>query len=101
MQTPNWVYGTMDWSASPDKTNLDLVASGLLFRFAQQCKIYKCPADRYLSSAQQSADFSARVRSVSMNAFFTGSALPGQYWVPGFAAYRKESQLAVPPPAQL
>ena len=101
VQTPNWVYGIMDWSASPDNTNQDLIANGLLFRFAQQSKIYKCPADRYLSPVQKAGGFPDRVRSVSMNAFLAGSAQPGQYWVPGFAAYRKESQLTAPTPSQL
>ena len=101
IQTPNWVYGLMDWSASPDNTNQELIAAGLLFRFTQQSKIYKCPADRYLSPVQKAGGFPDRVRSVSMNAFLTGSAQPGQYWVPGFAAYRKESQLTAPPPSQL
>jgi len=96
IETPNWAYGIMDWSASPDNTNQNLIASGLLSRYAQNAKIYKCPADRYLSPVQKSSGFQDRVRSVSMNAFMAGSAQPGQYWVPGFAAYRKENQLTLP-----
>ena len=91
----------MDWSASPDNTNQDLIASGLIFRFAQQSKIYKCPADRYLSPVQKASAFPDRVRSVSMNAFLAGSAQPGQYWVPGFASYAKESSLIAPAPSDL
>jgi len=101
IETPNWVYGMTDWSASPDNTNQNLTASGLLFRFAPQCKLYKCPADPYLSPVQRASGFSDRVRSVSMNAFVAGSAPPGEYWVPGFAAYRKENQLIAPSPSQL
>jgi prepilin-type N-terminal cleavage/methylation domain-containing protein len=101
IETPNWVYGMMEWSASPDITNSQLIAGGLLFPYTKQPKIYKCPADRYLSSEQLSAGFAQRVRSVSMNAFVTGSALPGEYWVPGFASYAKESDLTAPAPSQL
>jgi len=101
IQTPNWVYGIMDWSASPDITNLELIADGLLFPYAQQAKIYKCPADRYLSPAQAASGFPDRVRSVSMNAFLAGGAQPGEYWVPGFVAYAKESQLTSPSPSEL
>lgn len=101
IEVPNWVYGIMDWSASPDITNSQLIADGLLFQYTQQPKIYKCPADRYLSPAQEAAGFAQRVRSVSMNAFLKGSAIPGQYWVPGFASYAKESDLKVPPPSEL
>ena len=98
---PNWVYGVMDWSSSPDNTNLELIARGLLFPYAQQAKIYKCPADRYLSPEQVANEFPDRVRSVSMNAFLEGGAQPGQCWVPGFAAYSKESQLTAPAPSEL
>jgi prepilin-type N-terminal cleavage/methylation domain-containing protein len=101
IENPNWVYGIMDWSASVDNTNLQLVASGLLFPYTKQVKIYKCPADRYLSPVQSAGGFPERVRSVSMNAFLEGSACPGQYWVPGFASYGKEKDLIAPAPSQL
>ena len=101
IETPNWVYGLLEWSASPDITNSQLIAGGLLFPYTKQLKLYKCPADRYLSPAQSSAGFTERVRSVSMNAFIEGSAHPGQYWVPGFASYTKESDLMAPVPSEL
>jgi len=101
IETPNWVYGILDWSAAPDATNLQLIANGLLFPYTKQFKIYKCPADPYLSPAQRSSGFTQRVRSLSMNAFVEGSATPGQYWVPGFASYTKESDLLAPSPSQL
>ncbi|HZL79329.1 MAG TPA: prepilin-type N-terminal cleavage/methylation domain-containing protein [Candidatus Limnocylindrales bacterium] len=96
IQTPNWVYGIMDWSSSPDITNLQLIANGLLFPYTQQHKIYKCPADGYLSPVQKASGFPDRVRSVSMNMFVKGSAIPGEYWLPGFAAYTKEGNLIAP-----
>lgn len=101
IETPNWVYGILDWSAAPDMTNSQLIANGLLFPYTKQSKLYKCPADRYLSPAQSGAGFSERVRSVSMNGFILGSALRGQYWVPGFASYAKESDLVAPVPSEL
>ena len=101
IEFPNWVYGILDWSASTDNTNSDLIAGGLLFLNTTQCKTYKCPADRYLSPAQQAAGFVQRVRSVSMNAFVSGNALPGEYWQPGFASYAKESNIIAPPPSQI
>src|SRR5208283_571308 len=33
IESPNWVYGIMDWSASPDNTNAQLIADGLLFPY--------------------------------------------------------------------
>ena len=101
VENPNWVYGIMDWSASPDNTNEQLIANGLLFAYTKDCKIYRCPADRYRSAAQKSGGFPDRVRSVSMNAFVKGGGIPGEYWVPGFAAYERESDLTAPSPSQL
>jgi prepilin-type N-terminal cleavage/methylation domain-containing protein len=41
IEFPNWVDGILDWSASPDNTNSELIASGLLFPYTRQCKLYK------------------------------------------------------------
>jgi len=91
--TPNWAYGMMDWSTSPDITNQTLLTSGLLYHYTQQPKLYKCPADPYLAAAQMGAGFPQRVRSLSMNAFVTGHSPTGTYWLPGYVSYQKESQL--------
>lgn len=101
VETPNWVYGMMNWTTSPDNTNSQLIARGLLFSYTQQPKIYKCPADSYLSPEQAANGFGERVRSVSMNMFVKGSAVPGEYWLSGYAAYAKESDLLAPAPSQL
>lgn len=97
VETPNWVYGWMDWDRTPDNTNGQLIANGLLFPYTQERKLYKCPADRYVSVKQSSGGITERVRSVSMNAFIRGSARPGVFWVPGFASYAKESDITAPP----
>ena len=101
IETPNWAYGMLDWSASPDNTNMQLLTSGLLFPYAKEVKLYKCPADRYLSAAQKSSGFAERARSVSMNAFVEGSVQPGEYWIPGYAHYARETDLTAPTPSQL
>jgi len=101
IQNDNWVYGMMDWSSAPDNTNVQLIANGLLFSYTQEYKIYKCPADRYLSPVQHASGFPERVRSVSMNCFLKGGAQPGLFWVPGFAAFGKEGQLIAPSPSKL
>lgn len=36
-----------------------------------------------------------------MNAFVRGGDHTGEYWLPGYAAYAKESDLVSPPPSQL
>lgn len=103
VQIPNWVYGIMDWTSSPDNTNTQLIANGLLFPYVKQFKIYKCPADNFLSTAQRQKGFAQRVRTVSMNAYLEGTAYPnptaGQFWFPTYKAYGKESDLVAPSPA--
>jgi prepilin-type N-terminal cleavage/methylation domain-containing protein/prepilin-type processing-associated H-X9-DG protein len=101
IETPNWVYGMMDWTTSPDITNSQLIANGQLFPYVQQAKIYKCPADQYLSPPQAASGFAQRVRSVSMNMFVKGTSIPGEYWLPGYAAFTKENDLIAPTPSQL
>jgi len=102
---PNWVYGVMDWTTSPDNTNTTLIANGLLGPYVPQPKIYKCPADIYLSPAQVSKGFPERVRSISMNGYLEGGAYAhlgaGNVWYPTYRAYFKESNLIAPAPANL
>jgi prepilin-type N-terminal cleavage/methylation domain-containing protein/prepilin-type processing-associated H-X9-DG protein len=104
IQITSWVYGIMDWTASKDNTNAQLIANGLLFPYIKQNKVYKCPADSYLSSAQKAAGFSQRLRSITMNAYLEGNAYPnptlGQLWFPTYKAYGKESDLVTPSPSQ-
>ncbi|MCX6922593.1 MAG: prepilin-type N-terminal cleavage/methylation domain-containing protein [Verrucomicrobia bacterium] len=71
---PAWVKGIMDWSTAAQNTNtlaLTLSDVAVLAPYsAKQYKIYHCPADRYASAAQRAIGWSARARSVSMNAAF-------------------------------
>jgi prepilin-type N-terminal cleavage/methylation domain-containing protein len=100
-EIPNWVYGMMDWSDSPDNTNTQLIVQGQLFPYLRSAGPYKCPADRYLSPKQSAAGFTERARSISMNMFVQGSALPGEYWLPGFATFIREGDLVAPAPSEL
>lgn len=105
IQITNWVYGTIDWTTSPDNTNVNLMYNGLLYPYVKQTKIYKCPADNYLSQAQIGAKYIGRVRSISINAFLSGGAYPnpeaGSFKYPDYEGYSKESQLIAPSPSQL
>ncbi|MCP5520218.1 MAG: prepilin-type N-terminal cleavage/methylation domain-containing protein [Verrucomicrobiales bacterium] len=68
-----WVTGWLDWSTSPDNTNvaylIDPRYAVLATYFAQAKNIYKCPADKIISSAQRGAGWTERVRSVSGNIY--------------------------------
>lgn len=66
----NWNSSIMDWEVvNPDNTNTALVTLGGVGPYtARNPKIYKCPNDNYISDIQAAAGWSARVRSISMNA---------------------------------
>jgi type II secretory pathway pseudopilin PulG len=70
----NWANNVMTWNASgtsvydQGNTNREWVANGVLGKYlADPLRVYKCPADTFLSPVQVSAGYSARLRSISMN----------------------------------
>jgi len=65
-----WCVDNMDWTVNQQNTNIALLQIGLLGNYmGKSVGSYHCPADNFLSSAQVSAGFTARVRSYSMNDF--------------------------------
>jgi prepilin-type N-terminal cleavage/methylation domain-containing protein/prepilin-type processing-associated H-X9-DG protein len=59
----NWANNVLDWEASDDNTNLNLLADSKLGPYAGRAtRIYKCPSDR------EPAPNGDRTRSMSMNA---------------------------------
>lgn len=68
-----WVTGWLDWSNSSDNTNtlylLDARYAVLASYFANTKNVYKCPADKYVSSAQKAMRWTERVRSISGNIY--------------------------------
>jgi prepilin-type N-terminal cleavage/methylation domain-containing protein/prepilin-type processing-associated H-X9-DG protein len=67
----------MDWSTANYVTNVNLLKNAQLGSYVSgNVGVYKCPADTFLSPAQRAAGWSARARSISMNAYF-GPYNPG------------------------
>jgi prepilin-type N-terminal cleavage/methylation domain-containing protein len=65
-----WCVDNMDWTINQQNTNTALLRLGQLAQYVgESVGCYKCPADIYLSTEQQQAGFSQRVRSFSMNDF--------------------------------
>jgi prepilin-type N-terminal cleavage/methylation domain-containing protein/prepilin-type processing-associated H-X9-DG protein len=68
----SWSVGYMDWTAASDNTNTLTLTDERYAKLApysgKQYKIYRCPADRYVSTVQRQRGWSERVRSISMNA---------------------------------
>ncbi len=98
-----WVVGWLDWDTRSDNTNLlyliDPRYSKLASYFANNKNIFKCPADKYLSSVQKRAGWTERVRSVSGNIVVgDGNAEDGPMDA-AFAHVRKTSDLRIPGPA--
>ena len=71
----SWVNDYMGWGKTyPDgitpMDNTDAITMAPFYKYAGSLRIYKCPADNYVSSQQRAAGITARPRSYSMNMFF-------------------------------
>jgi prepilin-type N-terminal cleavage/methylation domain-containing protein/prepilin-type processing-associated H-X9-DG protein len=65
----NWVNNVMSWALDSDNTNTALLTvGGLGPYFSGESSVFRCPEDTVVSVEQREAGWSARVRSVSMNA---------------------------------
>jgi prepilin-type N-terminal cleavage/methylation domain-containing protein len=105
LEKSTWICNVMDWTPSQMNTNLDLIFRSLLSPYlSKSVNVYKCPADVYLSPVQKSRGWSARTRSLSMNAFFGAySKTPDGVWdrgknvfYTGFRQWLKYSQIQSP-----
>ncbi len=105
----NWVNNIMTWTTSGSvddmsNTNEAWVKNGLLAKYtASALGIYKCPADIYVSPAQRSMGWKARLRSNSMNALFgySGDSEPndsnGEAWFnQGYVQYLRQGDVRQP-----
>jgi prepilin-type N-terminal cleavage/methylation domain-containing protein/prepilin-type processing-associated H-X9-DG protein len=82
----SWVNNYMTWQpADPlgnSVTNTDGITMAPFFQYVGNIKVYKCPADHYVSPKQAAAGITARPRSYSMNNFF-GAYIPPEALSPG------------------
>lgn len=60
----DWVGGSLNYSGSPDNTNVNILINGQLGPYLKGSQVYKCPADRSLSEGLKGLP---RVRSISMS----------------------------------
>ncbi len=100
----NWANNVMTWELDQDNTNETQLASGGLGPFvAGNVSVFRCPADRALSSVQIQAGWSHRVRSYSMNAMLgnAGEFLAGTVNTnnPGYRQFFRLGD--VPEPSQI
>ena len=108
----NWANNVMTWSTSGidavSVTNRDYLIKGVLSKYTGgSIDIFKCPADNSVSPAQRKAGWSARLRSLSMNALFgfsdladmsSGEAKTGGSWIDGgqWRQFLKTTQVPSP-----
>lgn len=78
VQYPVWARGWLDWSIGTDNTNtvylVDPRYSALALYCNKDARLFKCPADQYLSATQRARGWKERVRSVSQNYYAAGSS---------------------------
>ena len=103
-----WIQGHMDWTTDPENTNTVLLLAGKIGPYARSPGIYRCPADKFLSTPQLRRGWNARARSVSMNGFIEGGAYRfdkppggGSIWFPTYYGYDKFSDVVKPTPSEL
>jgi hypothetical protein len=99
-----WAQGWLDWTTSPDNTNVLLIRTTRFARIAPYIgaaeNVHRCPTDQFVTPVQRSRGWQARVRTVSMNASLgEGNAESGP-WTPLYAHRKTLSELLIPGPAE-
>jgi prepilin-type N-terminal cleavage/methylation domain-containing protein/prepilin-type processing-associated H-X9-DG protein len=90
----NWVNNVLDWTASPDNTNLLLLTQAKLGSYAGGAVgIYKCPADHSI------APCGPRDRSMSMNSLVGNPGVLTNQFNPDYRQFFKSAD--IPAPAQI
>lgn len=101
---PTWASGWLDWAASPDNTNTlyltDPRYSCLAVYCGKDARLFKCPADRYISSTQRVRGWKERTRSVSHNAYTAESYSASGPSDPSYFQAAKLTDLQNPKPAE-
>lgn len=99
-----WAQGWVDWMNTQWNTNTDVLLSTNYSSLAIYLKgqnVFKCPADKFLSSLQRQLRYPERVRSVAAN--FTmgiGDGDPDQgIWSPYYYGIKNASEIVNPGPA--
>ncbi|MBI2949043.1 MAG: type II secretion system protein [Verrucomicrobia bacterium] len=99
----NWVNNVMSWNVvgvGEENTNTVFITEAKLAPYASRCAgIYRCPADNYLSPAQKRAGWTARLRSVGMNAFLGNPTILVNWNIedePDYRRFLKRSEISEP-----
>lgn len=97
----NWATSLLNWELDPGNTNLAWLRAGGLGPFlGGGVGVLRCPSDKVLSGIQRSAGWTARARSVSLNAM-VGNAGEFMYGAsntnnPGYRQYLRLGDIRAP-----
>lgn len=99
-----WVVGWLDWTTSPDNTNILFLTDdkyAKLGKYIGKSKnVFKCPADNFLNPVQRNRGWTERVRSISGNiGVGDGNAETGP-WDAIYKHIKKTSDFLYPGPAE-
>lgn len=84
----SWVNNVLDWTASPDNTNLSLLVDAKLGSYVGKAAgVYKCPSDRSMS------DNGPRNRSISMNSLVGDPGVLTNQFNPLYIQFFKSANL--------
>ena len=97
----NWTTPVMSWELDSDNTNTVMLTQGGIGPYTSStARVYRCPADSVVSDIQARAGWTARVRSISMNAMVgnAGQFLQGGANVnnPDYQQFLKLGQIPQP-----
>ncbi len=100
----SWVSGWLDWATRSDNTNTVFLADPRYARLAsylnRTTNVFKCPADKYVSSTQRAIGWTQRARSYSASIYLgAGNAEQGPI-DPIYKHVTRISDMLYPSPAQ-
>lgn len=100
-----WAQGWLDWGNRTDNTNFNILIQPQYSSVAQYLgedrKVFRCPADVFVSNIQRQLGWSERARSVSHSIHIgSGNGGPGDGpWNSAYVKVRKLSEMVNPSPA--
>lgn len=99
-----WVLGWLDWTTSTDNTNLAFLIDEKYAKLGKYVgknfQVFKCPADKYVSTAQRQRGWRERVRSISGNIGIGGGNAESGPWDPIYKHIIKAGDFTYPGPAE-
>ncbi len=98
-----WVSGWMDWTSSPDNTNVMFLIDPRYAKFARyltEPRVYRCPSDHFVSPNEALLGWTGRSRSYSLN-IYIGAGNAEQFSTDSIYRHiTRVSQFLYPGPAE-